>query len=112
MKATAKRRRSKAQIKDDKEREKKQKDEIQSKLLAWNDLEQELEKANSRLAWADSINNGINSMMDAGVLEQQNDGSFVAVGDPGRQEQIKSNRKSQKTGHAEAQQQQMFAQED
>jgi len=39
MKSSAKRRRSKAQIKEEKKQEEKRKDEIQAKLLAWDDLE-------------------------------------------------------------------------
>ena len=44
MKSSAKRRRSKAQIKEEKKQEEKRKVEIQAKLLAWDDIEAELEK--------------------------------------------------------------------
>ena len=44
MKSSCKRRRSKAQIKAEKKIEDQRKEEIQSKLLAWDSLEAELEK--------------------------------------------------------------------
>ena len=42
MKSSAKRRRSKAQIKEEKKEDERKKAEIQAKLLSWNDLESEL----------------------------------------------------------------------
>ena len=56
MKPTAKRRRSKQQIKDDKEKEKKQKEEITAKLEAWPQLEAELERAHEKVKWAENVN--------------------------------------------------------
>lgn len=97
MKETAKRRRSKAQIKADKEEELKRKEEIQAKLLAWPQLEKQLQQAQARVAWADSVNDGINGMMDSGILEEHEDGSFHAVADPVRREQNASKRKIRKT---------------
>ena len=43
MKNSAKRRRSKAQIKEDKAREEQQKLDIQAKMMQWDDLTKELE---------------------------------------------------------------------
>ena len=97
MKESAKRRRSKQQIREDKEEEKKQKEDIQAKLLAWNDLEAQLQSAQARLAWAQSVEDGINNMMDNGVIEEREDGSIGTVNDPARQEHIKSKRQIRKT---------------
>ena len=46
MKISAKRRRSKAQIKEEKKEEEKKQAEISAKLAAWDQLEAELEEAN------------------------------------------------------------------
>jgi hypothetical protein len=69
MKSTAKRRRSKAQIKQERKDEEKRKEEIQAKLLAWDDLEAELEKKiqeNKELA---EVNQHVGQMFDNGVLK-------------------------------------------
>ena len=55
MKETAKRRRSKAQIKQEKEEEQKRQLEVQAKLAAWPDVERQLENANSKLSWAKDV---------------------------------------------------------
>ena len=51
------------------------------------------------MSWADSIEKGLNSVLDTGVIEQRLDGTYVSVDEPERQEQIKSKRKMQKVQH-------------
>ena len=68
MKPSAKRRRSKAQIKEQKMEEEKRKEEIQAKLLAWDELEAELEKKiveNKRLT---DVNQAVGNLVDEGVI--------------------------------------------
>jgi len=57
MKPSAKRRRSKAQIKEERKQEEQRKEEIQSKLLAWNDLERELEASDAKNKELQAVNN-------------------------------------------------------
>ena len=54
--------------------------------MAWPELEKELENARAKVDWAQGVHNGLEGMMDAGVLEQEVDGSFTAVADPVRRE--------------------------
>ena len=95
MKPSAQRRRSKAQIKEDKLREQQQKEEIQNKLLAWSDLEAELEKqiaANKQLR---EVNEVVGQMVEDGIIKQTGEMQFEAVVDASEREQIQSKRKSQ-----------------
>ena len=93
MKPGAKRRRSKAQIKEEKAIEDQRKLDIQAKLLAWPQLEKQLHDAQQKVQWAEGVHDGLEQMQDSGVIEQQDDGRFVAVADPVRQEQNASKRK-------------------
>jgi hypothetical protein len=94
MKSTAQRRRSKAQIKEDKAKEIKQKEEIQAKLLAWDDLEAELEKKISENKKLTEVNSIIGGMVENGVIKQVGEREFEAVVDPEERSHIQSKRRS------------------
>ena len=72
-------------------------------MEAWPELEAELERANEKVAWAESVNKGINNMMDSGFLEDHGNGNYMPVADPQRQEQLQSKRKIQKKENDEKQ---------
>ena len=97
MKATAKRRRSKAQIKADKKEEEQRKEEIQQKLLAWDSQEAALETATAENKQLTEINAVVGQLVEDGVIKQTGERSFEAVVDPLEREHIQSKRKSQQS---------------
>ena len=59
MKPTAKRRRSKAQIKEERKQEEAKKTEIQEKLLAWDEMAAELESKTIQNQQLIEVNNAV-----------------------------------------------------
>ena len=88
MKSSAKRRRSKAQIKEERKQEEKRKEEIQAKLLAWNDLEAALQKETARNKDLEEVNAFVGQMVEDGVIKQTGNKVFEAVVDPVEREYI------------------------
>ena len=95
MKSSCKRRRSKAQIKAEKKIEDQRKEEIQSKLLAWDSLEAELEKQIEKNKELTEVNHKVGQLVEDGVIKQVADGNFEAVVDSSEREHIRSKRKVQ-----------------
>ena len=93
MKSSAQRRRSKAQIKDDKAREEQRKVEIQAKLLAYNQMERQLDAANAQNKELEQVNSMVHQMFEEGVIKQNDGGSFEAVVDPNERSFIQSKRR-------------------
>ena len=110
MKPSAKRRRSKAQIKEEKKQEEKRKNEIQAKMLAWNDLEAELEKQVEKNKMLENVHLQVSQMYEDGQIKQRVDGSFEAVVDPVEREQIRSKMKpNPQQQHAQMSQQESMS---
>ena len=95
MKATAKRRRSKAQIQEERKQEEVKKQEIQAKLLAWDELQAELEAKTIQNQQLIEVNNAVGQMVEDGVIKQTGERQFEAVVDPDEREQIQSKRKAE-----------------
>ena len=94
MKPSAKRRRSKAQIKEERKQEEKNKAEIQAKLLAWDDIEAELERKTEENKLLKRVQSQVQGMWEEGQIKEVRSGVFEAVIDPVEREQIQSKRKS------------------
>jgi len=94
MKPSAKRRRSKAQIKEERKQEEARKRELQAKLLAWDGMEAELEKQKHANKQLTEVNHKVGQLVEDGVIKQVADGGFEAVVDPDEREHIRSKRKS------------------
>ena len=94
MKPSAKRRRSKAQIKEERKQEEKRKAEIQAKLLAWDDIEAELETKIEENKLLKRVQSQVQGMWEEGQIKEVRSGVFEAVIDPVEREQIQSKRKS------------------
>ena len=88
MKPSAKRRRSKAQIKEEKAQEQQQKLDIQAKLLAWDNLEAELEKQIADNKQLTEVRDVVGKMVEEGVIKQTGNREFEAVVDPSERDQI------------------------
>ena len=102
MKSSAKRRRSKAQIKDERKQEEKRKEEIQAKLLAWDDVEAELENVRAKNTELQAVNNVVGQMVEDGIIKQTDNGAFEAVLNPDERVQIQSKRKFEREQLSEA----------
>ena len=90
MKASTKRRRSKAQIMEEKEAALRKDTEIKEKLAAWNQLEAALEKSEREKEELIRKTNDVQRMFDEGILKCGPDGNYQAVVDPAESEQIRS----------------------
>ena len=110
MKPSAKRRRSKAQIKEEKKQEEKRKNETQAKMLSWNDLETELDKYVEKNKMLENVHLQVSQMYEDGQIKQRVDGSFEAVVDPVEREQIRSKMKpNPQQQHAQMSQQESMS---
>ena len=96
LKQNTTRRRSKAQIKEDKKKDEQHKMEIQAKLLAWDDMEKQLQQAQSKIQWASGIESGFEALLAKGIMEQQANGSYSVIGDPKKQTEIAQKRRLQR----------------
>ena len=74
MKAAAKRRRSKAQILEDKENALKKETEIKEKLAAWSMMEQALEKSEREKEMLAEKTAHVQHMFDNGILKLDENG--------------------------------------
>ena len=70
--------------------EEKRKQEIQAKLLAWDELEAELEKATADNRRLTQVNQKVGQLVEEGIIKQNEDDSFVAVVDPLEREFIQN----------------------
>ena len=49
--------------------EEKRQLDTQAKLMAWPQIEKQLQEAQEKVQWAESIHNGLEAMQDSGVIE-------------------------------------------
>ena len=70
--------------------EEKRKQEIQAKLLAWDELEAELERATADNKRLTEVNQKVGQLVEEGIIKQNEDDSFVAVVDPLEREFIQN----------------------
>ena len=93
MKASAQRRRSKAQIKEEKKAEERKQKEIAQKLSEYEEMKQKLEQAEDLWKEKENYRQLCDSLYENGVIKQDVDGSIVAVEDVQEREQIRSKTK-------------------
>ena len=90
MKASAKRRRSKAQILEDKQKALAREQEIQDKLQAWDQLTAALHDSEMKRQKLEQDHQHVQVMFDDGLIKVGDDGSYQAVRDESEQSQIKA----------------------
>ena len=100
MKATSTRRRSKAQILEDKAAAIKKEKDIKEKLDQMEAMQNELTQLREMRGQAAGLHDMVNNMVLEGHLKQNPDGSMVAVTDPVEQESIRSQYHETKKKHA------------
>ena len=94
MKATANRRKSKLQLKEEKLQAEAQAAEVQAKLANYAQLEAANNDMQEKLGMAAVLHNSVQKMFDEGLLAQDPDGNYRVVDDPGERAQICSKTKS------------------
>ena len=68
MKASAKRRRTKQQIIEDKERERQQKADIEAKLAQFQQMEQRMAQMEAQLHQAEEMHDDVTGLIKQGIL--------------------------------------------
>ena len=100
MKASATRRRSKAQILHDKAAALQKEQELKEKLAAWDDLERALEESEKEKEKMRTKYNKFKQVFEDGLVKKNMEGIYEIVHDPNEREQIKeenSKKKRRKT---------------
>ena len=88
MKMTAKRRRSKLQIKEEKKKEEREKDALAEKLKELTELKEQVTSMNEKMGVAAELHNQVQALVDDGVIKQALDGNLIEVEDPEEREAI------------------------
>jgi hypothetical protein len=117
MKASAVRRRSKAQIIEDKMQDSKKRRDIEEKLQQWQQMEAALEAAQDKIRETEVVHEHVQGMFNDGLLKINNDGGYLVVDDPAERSKLKQDNLNQSKQHhqsqsdAQSQQQQEFQQD-
>jgi hypothetical protein len=96
MKASAQRRRSKGQIKEEKKEGERKQNEVTEKLAAYKEMEAKVNQAQALFEEKEHYRQLCGELYDNGIIKQDADGSIVAVDDPVERESIRTKSK-QKT---------------
>ena len=86
MKASAKRRRSKAQVLEDKGAALKKEQELQQKLAQWAQMEAANREMSEKLGKAAIMYDQVTGMFDAGLMATDANGAYRVVQDPAESE--------------------------
>ena len=103
MKATSKRRKGKAQLKEEKILEERKQNEIVKKLASYEQMEQRAKEAEACIAEKEHYQQMLGGLYENGIIKQEADGTFVAVEDPVERESIRSKSKQKTQQHTKAQ---------
>jgi len=90
MKMTSKRRRSKAQIKEDKRQEVLMKLQTQQKMARVDELQQQVATMEQQLNSSKQMQEEVQQMFDDGLLAGDPDNTFRVVDNPAEREQIRA----------------------
>ena len=90
FKATAKRRRSKAQIEEEKQQEKRQKQEGDAKLVEYERMKRGWQAMEYDVTTAMKVNAEVTKLFDEGLLKAGPDGKYQVVRDPVEEQRIKT----------------------
>ena len=93
LKATASKRRSKAQIKEEKAIEERKQQEVVKKMSEYERMKEELANVHQIIEEKEHYRQMLGHMYENGVIKQDVDGSFVPVDDPLERESIRSKTK-------------------
>ena len=105
MKASAKRRRTKAEIEEEKLESMRKEQEIRQKLEAWEQMEAALEESERKNDKLRRQSESMKQIYEDGLIKKDDAGSYVVVDDPAEQEQIKARRsKPKKRGNVQPEQ--------
>ena len=96
LKVSAKRRRSKAQIEEEKQTAAQQKAEVEHRLSQMDKMSQEMAELRQQIAMAEQMHSQVQQMFDDGILKQGDDGSYQPVFDAEESERIKSATKTRR----------------
>jgi hypothetical protein len=96
MKASTKRRRSKAQILHDKQAALQKEQEIKEKLAAWDDLEKALEESEKEKEKMKNKYGRFKEIFENGLVKQNDHGIYEVVNDPAEREYIKQEKSKKK----------------
>ena len=88
MKISAKRRRSKAEIKEAKRREDLEKTALRNKIQEVADLKQQLADMGDNIGKAATLHDQVQQLVNDGVLKSTADGGLIEVEDPEERESI------------------------
>ena len=88
MKKTAKRRRSKIELKEAREREAYEKALLSEKLAEVAELKQQISGMNNNLAQASDLHQQVQNLVNEGIIKQADDGRLVEVDDQQERESI------------------------
>ena len=88
MKISAKRRRSKAEIKEAKRREDLEKTALRNKIQEVADLKKQLADMGDNIGKAATLHDQVQQLVNDGVLKSTADGGLVEVDDPSERESI------------------------
>ena len=89
MKKSAVRRRSKAQIMEDKMQEESQRRDIEEKLQQWNQMKQALAEAQEKIQETEVVHEHVQGMFNDGLLKVRPEGGYDVVDDPNERKQLK-----------------------
>ena len=101
MKHTAKRRRSKQEIKEAKQREAKEKTMLVNKMQEVADLKAQLNAMNDNIAKAANLHDQVQGLVNMGIVKQNPEGHLVEVDDMQEREQIQISTGSKKKQHVQ-----------
>lgn len=90
MKASSIRRRSKAQILQDKQAALKKEEDIRHKLAAWDEMEAALEESEQKNKKLMEQHQDVEAMFDGGLLKMNQEGQYEAVRDEEETQSIKA----------------------
>ena len=96
IQASASRRRSKAQIEEEKLQSKLKEQEIQEKLAAWDQMEMALEESERKRQRLVEQSESMQQIYDDGLIKKSEAGGYEVVGDPEEQQDLQAKRSKPK----------------
>ena len=96
MKESAKRRKSKAQIKDERKEEQRKQQEIKEKLAEYDLMKAKMGEAHKVWNEKESYKQLYTHLMEEGVIKQDQTGNIVPIDDPSERESIRSKTKQKR----------------
>ncbi len=96
MKESAKRRKSKAQIKDEKKEEERKQKEIMRKVAEYDQMQSKMAEAHKDWDEKENYRQLYNHLIGEGVIKQDETGNIIPIDDPSERESIRSKTKQKR----------------